>query len=200
MRRSTLLIASMVCLLAAAAAAEPPAGTAPAGGKPTLLVMDVQNLYLGYMDPADRERALWMINATIDLFHQRGYPVIRVHHTDPERGPAPGSEPFEFPAEIRVRPEDPRVVKSRPSAFNGTELEALLRTMGSDTVFITGLSAVGCALATYFDADGRGFKVFMVKGALLSHRGDLTRAVEDMTDAVGYDAVAYMLRGAPAED
>lgn len=194
MRRSTLLIASLLCLLAVVAAAEP-----PAVGRPTLLVMDVQSLYLGYMDPADRERALWMVNATIDLFHQRGYPVIRVYHTDPEHGPAPDTEPFEFPAEIRVRPEDPRVVKSKPSAFNGTELEALLRTMHSDTVFITGLSAVGCALATYFDADGRGFKVFMVKGALLSHRADLTRAVEDMTDAVGYEAVAYMLRDTPPQ-
>ena len=37
----------------------------------------------------------------------------------------------------------------------------------------------------------------MVKDALLSHRTDLTRAVEDMTDAVGYEAVEYMLRGAP---
>jgi nicotinamidase-related amidase len=197
MRRIALLCGVVACLAASVAAAEAPAKPEAVAARPALLVMDVQNLYLGYMDQTDRDMALLMVNATIDLFRSKGYPVIRVYHTDLQRGPAPGSEPFEYPATIRVRPEDPMVVKHHPSAFVGTELEQLLRDSGCDTVFITGLSAVGCALATYFDADGRDLKVFMVKGALLSHRSDLTRTVEDMTDAVGYEAVEYMLRGAP---
>jgi len=197
MRRSALLGLVVSCLLVSAAAAEAPTEKAAVKGKPALLVMDVQNLYLGYMDQSNRNLALSVVNATIDLFHRKGYPVIRVYHTDPARGPAPGTEPFEYPAEIRVTAEDPMVVKNHPSAFVGTDLEKILRDHGCDTVFITGLSAVGCALATYFDADGRDFRVFMVKDALLSHRADLTRAVEDMTDAVGYDAVKYMLLNAP---
>jgi nicotinamidase-related amidase len=139
-----------------------------------------------------------VINATVDLFHAKGYPVIRVYHTDPGRGPAPGPQPFEYPAQNRVRPEDPMVVKNHASAFVGTDREKILRDNGCDTVFVTGLSAVGCALATYFDADGRDFRAFMVKSSLLSHRADLTRAVEDMTDAVPYDAVRYMLLNAPS--
>lgn len=184
-------------LVAAAAPAATPTDSKAVEGRPALLVMDVQNLYLGYMDQSNRTIAFSMINATIELFRAKGYPVIRVYHTDPARGPAPGTEPFEFPAEIRVKPGDTMVVKNRPSAFVGTELEKILREQGCDTVFITGLSAVGCALATYFDAHGRDVRVFMVKDALLSHRADLTRAVEDMTEAVGYEALSYMLLNAP---
>lgn len=196
MRRTALLWVLVLGLVGATAFAQPPAD-AKAKGRPALLVMDVQNLYLGFMDQADRDLNMMVLNATVDLFHAKGYPVIRVYHTDPGRGPAPGTEPFEFPAEVRVTASDPMVVKNHPSAFVATELETTLRELGCDTVFITGLSAVGCALATYFDADGRGFRTFMVKNALLSHRADLTRAVEDMTDAVGYEAVAYMLTTAP---
>lgn len=184
-------------LVAAVSPAATPATPKAVEGKPALLVMDVQNLYLGYMDQSNRTIAFSMINATIELFRAKGYPVIRVYHTDPARGPAPGTEPFEFPAEIRIKPEDTMVIKNRPSAFLGTELETILREQGCDTVFITGLSAVGCALATYFDAHGRDFRVFMVNNALLSHRSDLTRAVEDMTEAVGYEALSYMLLNAP---
>lgn len=197
MRWSSALGVVVGCLLAATAAAEAPADQAETRGKPALLVMDVQNLYLGMMDQSNRDLAVAVVNATVDLFHEQGYPVIRVYHTDPARGPAPGTEPFEFPDQIRVRPDDPMVVKNHASAFVGTDLEKILRGHGCDTVFVTGLSAVGCALATYFDADGRGFRTFMVKNGLLSHRADLTRAVEDMTDAVGYDAVKYMLTKAP---
>ncbi len=197
MRRIVLLWVVVSGLLAATASAEPLAREATKE-KPALLVMDVQNLYLGMMDQSNRDLAMMVINATVDLFHAQGYPVIRVYHTDPARGPAPGTDPFEYPAEIRVTPEDPMVVKNHASAFVGTDLEKILRDNGCDTVFVTGLSAVGCALATYFDADGRGFRAFMVKDSLLSHRADLTRAVEDMTDAVPYGAVSYMLRNAPA--
>ncbi len=198
MRRNALLWVVVLGLFAVTVSAGPPARQATKG-KPALLVMDVQNLYLGMMDQSNRDLAMMVVNATVDLFHAKGYPVIRVYHTDPARGPAPGTEPFEYPAEIRVRPEDPMVVKNHASAFVGTDLEKILRDNGCDTVFVTGLSAVGCALATYFDADGRDFRTFMVKDSLLSHRADLTRAVEDMTDAVPYGAVEYMLRNAPPD-
>lgn len=193
MRRLALLTLLAVVLLAPHAGAADPTAPATGKGRPALLVVDTQNLYLGWMDERDKGIALYMINASIELFRERGLPVIRVYNSDPKRGPAPGSEPFEFPAAIAVTKDDPMVVKSFPSAFKGTELEAILRERGVDTVFVTGLSAVGCALATYFDAQRLDFKAFMVRNALLSHRSDLTRNVEEITEAVSYEAMAYML-------
>jgi len=192
-RAALLVLLGVVLLVEPAFAADQAAPPAAVKGKAALLVVDTQNLYLSWMDEKDKGIALYMINATIELFRERGLPVIRVYNTDPVRGPAPGSEPFEFPATILVKPDDPMVVKNHPSAFQQTELERVLREQGCDTVFITGLSAVGCALATYFDAERLDFRTFMVKNALLSHRTELTRSVEEITGAVSYEAVEYML-------
>jgi nicotinamidase-related amidase len=191
-----LITALGVCLAASGALAADEPKPDLAKGKPALIVMDIQNAYFPYMDEADTDGALRMINATITMFRERGLPVIRVYHTDPERGPKPGTEPFEFPDSVLIQTDDPMVVKSRPSAFNGTELDRILREQGVDTVFLSGLSAVGCVLATYFEADGLDYRVFMVRGGLISHKAELTDAVEEMTGAVGYGAIEYMLQGA----
>ena len=196
MRRSMFacLIAFAFVVPAALAADAPPASTTK--GKPALVVMDIQNAFMPYMDGEDTKMATMMINATIDLFRKHGLPVIKVYHTDPEGGPTPGTESFEFPATIRIQDSDPMVVKTHASAFNATELDRILREQGVDTVFLSGLSAVGCVLATYFDADRLDYRVFMVRDGLISHDAELTASVEEMTGAVGYEAIAYMLDGA----
>ena len=187
------ILLSLLLFAPVAVAADEPAAAAPATGKPALLVVDIQNAYLPYMDAKTKDISMYMINAAIDLFRANGCPIIRVYHTDPKEGPPPGTEPFEFPASVHVRADDPKVVKNFPSAFKKTDLEKILRDRGCDTVFICGLSAVGCALATYFDARGHDFNTFMIKDALMSHRADLTRSVEEITEAVGFDAISYMV-------
>jgi nicotinamidase-related amidase len=195
-RRSLLLSLLVVAVFAPTflAADGPPA--AAAKGKPALIVMDIQNAFMPYLDGEDTEGALPMINATIELFRKHGLPVIRVYHTDPESGPLPGTEPFEFAEAVGIQDSDPKVVKTHASAFNSTELDRILREQGADTVFLTGLSAVGCVLATYFDADRLDYRVFMVRDGLISHKAELTESVEEITGAVGYEAIAYMLAGA----
>ena len=193
MKRSVLITLLAVASLAPAALAADAPPSATAKGKPALVVMDVQNAYMPYMDDEDTEMATLMINATIDLFRKHGLPVIRVYHSDSERGPQPGTEPFEFPKTVGILDTDPMVVKTHPSAFNQTELDRMLRERGVDTVFLSGLSAVGCVLATYFDADRLEYRVFMVRDGLISHDAELTTSVEEMTGAVGYEAIAYML-------
>ncbi|MCU0610437.1 MAG: isochorismatase family protein [Candidatus Eisenbacteria bacterium] len=164
--------------------------------KPALLVIDIQNEFLNYVPERDRGVGLWMINATIALFREYGFPVVRVYHTDPQRGPAPGTEPFEFPAGVAVRPDDPRIIKNYPNAFKKTELEKLLRDMECNTVFVTGLSAVMCALATYHAAKDLEFSTFMVKDAIMSHNSAYTGYVEQISDTVGYSALQLMLKAA----
>jgi nicotinamidase-related amidase len=196
MKRALLinLVAIAFLVPAVLAADEPP--PAAAKGKPALVVMDIQNAFMPYMDCEETEGALPMINATIELFRKHGLPVIRVYHTDLEHGPQPGTESFEFAEAVGIQDSDPKVVKTHSSAFNSTELDRILRERGADTVFLTGLSAVGCVLATYFDADRLDYRVFMVRGGLISHKAELTESVEEMTGAVGYEAIAYMLAGA----
>jgi len=71
-----------------------------------------------------------------------------------------------------------------------------LREKGVDTIFLWGLSAVGCVLATYHGAQDLDFETFMVKDALISHNAGLTHSVQKICESVGYQAVPVMLENA----
>lgn len=152
--------------------------------RPALLVIDVQNIWMPRMSEEDRTSAPQRVNDAISLFRELGHPVIRVYHSDPKRGPEPGTEPFEFPASIAVTEDDLRIIKAKPSAFTETDLEQILRGQELNTVFLCGLSATGCVLATYFGAKDRGFLAAMVEGALLSHNSSYTKVIEDICSSM----------------
>ena len=161
--------------------------------RPALLVIDIQNKYLPMMSEGDRDYAMQVINAAIWLFHENGFPVIRVYHTNPERGPKPGTEEFEFPSSVIGKPEDTKIVKDYPSAFKKTELHSLLREKGCNTLFMCGLSAVGCVLATYHSGMDLDYEVFMVKDGLLSHNATYTDFIEEICESVGFNTLRVIL-------
>jgi len=186
-----LTSALMVCLIMGSTIAAEKKAEEPM--MPALVVMDIQNQYLPMMSDEGKDQCLRMTNGAIHLFRKYGYPVIRVYHTSPEFGPQPGTEAFQFPESIMITDDDPMIVKNYPSAFTKTELQNMLREKKCNTVFLCGLSAVGCVLATYFGAVERDFDVFMVENALLSHDASYTDMVEDITGAVSYEALRVML-------
>ncbi|TSA29787.1 MAG: cysteine hydrolase [Bacteroidetes bacterium] len=161
--------------------------------KPALLVIDVQNKFMPMMSEADQKSAPEYINAYIWLFRQHNLPVIRVYHTDSEWGPEPGSEEFAFPKTFNTEESDPLVIKNFPNAFTKTNLDSLLRATGCNTLFLCGLSATGCVLATYFGAYDHEYEVFMLENALLSPDADLTKAVQKFTDTVSWSVVNLLL-------
>jgi len=163
--------------------------------KPALLVVDVQNAFLPSMAEVDQKGAPEGINMAISLFRSFKQPVIRIYHTDPVVGPKPDSKAFEFPDTIQVNPEDPKVIKTFGSAFKKTELDKLLKEKGVNTVFICGLSATGCVLATYRGAEDLDYNVFMIKGGLLSPKASQTEAIEEICDSVNWKALLVMLSG-----
>jgi nicotinamidase-related amidase len=165
----------------------------PAALKPALLVIDIQNAFLDMIPEQDREMGMLYINALIDLFRSKGYPVIRVYHSSKEYGVVEGTERFEFPATVLIKPEDPRVIKTYPDGFNKTDLDRVIRESGSNTLFLSGLSAVGCVLATWIGAQNNDYKAFLVKDAIMSHNSAYTDNIEVMFDAVSYDVVKLII-------
>ncbi|HPI30154.1 MAG TPA: isochorismatase family protein, partial [Bacteroidales bacterium] len=161
--------------------------------KPALLVIDIQNVYLSMVPEMEKGIALYYINSLIELFRSNGYPVIRIYHFDKESGPKPGSEQFEYPGTVLIKDEDPKVIKTYGNGFTKTDLDKILRENGSNTLFLCGLSAVGCVLATWIGAQDHDYKAFMVKDAIMSHNSDYTNNIEDMFNAVGYDIVKMIL-------
>ena len=164
--------------------------------RPALVVIDIQNIYLSMMDEMGKDIALWMINENMKEFRQKGFPVILVYHTDLKYGPKPGSEEFKYPSSIEINEKDLKIIKNYPNAFKKTDLEKVLREKGCNTLFLCGLSAVGCVLATYFGADNLDFNVFMIKNALISHNATYTKVVEDICETLGPNAITLILQNA----
>ncbi|MBN2400002.1 MAG: isochorismatase family protein [Candidatus Aminicenantes bacterium] len=183
-----LLLISLAWLLAADTVQE-----VPARMKPALLVIDIQNAYLPHMDDNDKKLGMEMINYYIGLFRASGFPVIRVYHTDLKMGPKPGTAEFEFPTTVAVLAEDAKIIKNYPSAFKKTELDKLLHAQGCNTLFLCGLSAVGCVLATYHGAKDLDYNVFMLKDALISHDATLTKAVQQISQTIDYYVLKLLL-------
>lgn len=161
--------------------------------KPALLVIDIQNAYLKYIPEREKEVAMANINQYIELFRSHGCPVIRVYHFSKEYGPEQGTEQFEFPNSVSIKPDDPKVIKTYPDGFNKTDLDKVIKEKGSNTLFLCGLSAVGCVLATWIGASNHDYETFLIKDAIMSHNSDYTNNVEIMFDAVGYDVVKLIL-------
>ena len=80
---------------------------------------------------------------------------------------APGTKGYELWAALDVEPEDLKVQKTRFSAFiqGASNLEAVLRSRGIDTVIITGTVTNICCESTARDAMMRNFKTIMVTDA-----------------------------------
>jgi nicotinamidase-related amidase len=169
------------------------AGQTKTVAKPALLVIDIQNEFLKMVTDREKEVALTYINGLIDLFRENGFPVINIYHLSEEYGPKQGTEAFEFPSSVVIKPDDPRVIKTYADGFNKTDLDKVIRQTGSNTLFLCGLSAVGCVLATWIGAQNHDYKAFLVKDALMSHNPDYTNQVEDMFDAVGYETVKLIV-------
>ena len=161
--------------------------------KPALLIIDVQNSYLSFVPQKDKELAFFFINLLIKLFRKNYAPIIRIYHTDNENGPKPDTEEFEYPELIEINPEDTRIVKTYSDSFNKTDLDGILKEKGINTLFLCGLSAVGCILATRVGAQNHDYKAFIVRDAVMSHNSAFTKNVEAMFDAISYDAVELIL-------
>ena len=160
--------------------------------KPALLVIDVQNVYIPMMDQSDKELAFQMINGAIWIFDKFELPIIRVYHQSEEWGPAEDSEEFKFDQEIKVKDDYPMIIKHYGNSFTKTDLDRILKEKDINTVFLCGLSATGCVLASYIGANDHDYKAFMVKDALLSPDAEHTDVIETIMSTVDLETMMFM--------
>jgi nicotinamidase-related amidase len=161
--------------------------------KPALLVIDIQNKFLPWMDEKDREMGMMYIKGYIEEFRKLGLPIIRIHHSDPKEGPFPGTPEFEFPDDIGISKDDAMIVKTYGNSFTKTDLDKILKEKGANTLFLCGLSSVGCVLATYIGAQDHDYKVFLLKDAIFSHNAEYTGQIETIFDAIGWEVVELLI-------
>jgi nicotinamidase-related amidase len=165
-----------------------------------LLVIDVQQEYFKAGGPAafpSAELILPNVNRLIQSFRDAERTIIFVKHmnradgsdvgrmgdfSDPDDQDAfiEGSPEVELHPELDFRPEDIVVVKRRYSSFLNTDLESILRTLGVNSLVITGLMTSFCCETTARDAHGRDYEVLFVSDA--NEGPDLQDAAGNIVD------------------
>lgn len=154
--------------------------------KPALLVIDVQERFfeISPETAASLRAAIWFINQALALFRERALPIVVVQHVDPAEGLVPGAPGFEVSPALDLRPEDTRVLKTYGNAFNKTDLEAILRGAGVDTVVLSGFAAEYCVTSTFRGALDRDFTAVTLRSALAGVNPADIPVIERINDSV----------------
>lgn len=185
------------------------------GSRPALLIVDVVRAYL---DPscdlyARAEPALASNERLVAAARAARVPIVftRVEYqadgTDGgyffRKVPAlraflKGSPWGVFPDSLQPGPQDIVVTKQYASAFFGTSLAATLRSLGVDTVLVTGFSTSGCVRASTLDALQNGFIPFVVGDACADrhpgpHEANLFDMQAKMAEVIGETEALKML-------
>lgn len=156
-----------------------------------VVAIDFQNFFVADGEPmgtADARDALANANRVHAAVRAAGGLVVLVQHSfgppgevppdepdgSPRRPPLaeqallPGSASYELHADLVVDPSDLRIVKRRSSPLHpeaDTDLLAILRQRGIETLVITGLASNGCCDCLARDAFQHGFNVVFVSDA-----------------------------------
>jgi len=142
-----------------------------------LLVMDMQNGIVGRID--DDQAVLARVGAAIAAARSAGVPVIFVRVAFRPGYPEASarnkgfgaiadnagdtftvhSPATQVHAALGPEPGEPVVVKKRISAFAGSDLEILLRSMQVTDLVLTGISTSGVVLSTVREAADRDYRL-----------------------------------------
>ncbi len=130
MRKAVVVLFILLMIVSGQSFSQEQKALTKAPVKPALLVIDIQNVYLSMVPEREKLVAMTYINGLIELFRSNGYPVIRIYHFDKESGPNPGTDQFEFPTSVSIKPDDARVIKTYGDGFNKTDLDKVIKEKG----------------------------------------------------------------------
>lgn len=198
------------------------------GRRPALLIIDVQYRTVGTTPrpfweaieefPTSCGEVGWAavarIQPLLELFRERGWPVLYPHVAPKERfdsGRLADKVPalmtvakrgYDFVVEVAPREGDILLPKKHPSAFFGTPLASYLVETGADTLVVTGCTTSGCVRGSVVDAFSYNFRVCVPSDAvydrsatshavnlfdMASKYADVTTTAEALTALRGLD-------------
>jgi len=140
--------------------------------KTAVIVIDMINDFVTGVFKSDRAiKIIPNIKALLEYARSQKAPVVyatdaHLPGVDPEFdvwGPhaVAGSWGADIVNELRPSKEDFRVLKRKYSAFQGTDLDQLLRELKVDTVILTGVVTDICIQHTAADAFSKGYKIII---------------------------------------
>lgn len=164
--------------------------------KTAVIVIDMINDFVTGVFKSDRAaKIIPNIKALLDYTRKQKVPIVyatdaHLPNVDPEfdvwgSHAVAGSRGAEIIDELKPHKGDFRVLKRKYSAFQGTDLDQLLRELKIDTVILTGVVTDICIQHTAADAFFRGYKIIVPR--------DCVEAVDAKTqeEAIRYIKKAY---------
>ncbi len=145
-----------------------------------LLVIDMLNDFIeenGSLVVPGAKRIIPRIRELLESAREQNIPVIYIadrHRPDDHEfnywppHAVNGTWGSEVVSELSPAPEDYVIPKRRYSAFFGTDLDMLLREMGINTLYLTGVLTNICVYATALDAAMRNYKIVVFRDAVAS--------------------------------
>lgn len=162
-----------------------------------LLLIDLQNDYLQReaLVP-DASELVASCAHLLDDCRARGVPIVHCHTVIRPDGAnrmphwkrtglwacVEGSPGAEAPAAVAPRDREPVVAKSFYSAFGNPDLDAILRSVGADSLILAGLYLHACISATTLDAYQRGYRVWVARDAVASTNDRQREAATEFLD------------------
>lgn len=139
-----------------------------------LLVMDVQR---GIVERVPERGLLERLRRAVDAARAAGVPVVFVRvafrpgypevsannrafaalASQPDRALGERDDATQIHPAVEPRDDEPVVVKKRVSAFTGSDLEVLLRSLGATHLVLTGIATSGVVLSTLREAADRDY-------------------------------------------
>jgi nicotinamidase-related amidase len=155
-----------------------------------LLVIDVQQALVDYLDAERRSNFLATLSGLIARAREGGVPLAYVRHNDEEL--VPGTAGWEIAREIGPRAGEPIVDKTFRDSFRETNLENVLQELGAKRLVVCGMQTEYCVDATTREAERRGYRVTLVgDGTATYPAGGLTEEqIRDHVHRVAHGAVA----------
>lgn len=145
-----------------------------------LLVIDAQrNLLEAPTAVHDAAAIVGRLEALILDARASATPVVFVQHCGgPGEIDEPGAPGWEIDPRCAPLTGEPVVLKTRPDAFEGTELEKVLAGRGARRLIVAGVQSDFCVRATCRAAVARGYDVVLVEDAHGTYDGKTSSAPE----------------------
>lgn len=157
-----------------------------------LLVIDVQNDVVG--GAWRRDEVVGNIDTLVARAHAAETPVVWVQHADDEL--EPDTDGWRIVPELSPGEDDSHVHKEYGDAFEGTDLEDVLASLGIGTLVVAGAESDACIRSTIHGAFTRGYDVTLVGDAHTA--GDKTHwGAPPVEQVVAHTNLYWSFQGAP---
>ncbi len=124
------------------------------------------------------EAVLSRIETLLKTARESGVPVIFIQHTEQSGEYGKGVETWKIHERLQPRPQELVVEKNYWDAFQKTELESVLKSLGLRRLLVVGMQTEYCMDTTIRNAFSRGYQLMGVKGCHTTFDSPVLPAVD----------------------